>query len=375
MKATEPLIPIKGTILAIDDNSNVLELVRRGLARRGYHVVTTTHGNHALRLLPQIQPDLILCDVSMPEVDGYEVLERVQANSEWRSIPFVFLTAFAKNEHVRKGMVAGAHDYLTKPFSIKELEATIETQLNRVQQQREQVQAELDELRGKIAHSLPHELRTPLHIIKGYSALLMDEIEEETQSLQADMLNSIQAYTDRMHHIIENFLLYSQLMLKPESVTEDMIAFDSVSEAIAEEATTIARQYRREDDLELKLQPTHLKINPLHLYKIIQEVLDNAFKFSEADAPVQLITSQIGDAYHIYITDEGRGLTAKQLQNIGAYMQFDRHRYEQQGTGLGLAIARLLTEAYGGSLKLKSKVGEGTKVQIILKVSEVSARV
>lgn len=124
---------------------------------------------------------------------------------------------------------------------------------------------------------------------------------------------------------------------------------------------------KRENDLILKTQNAEIKISVEDLAKITKEIIDNAFKFSEAGTVVTVETSQTNDYFIAQITDNGRGILPEQIDNIGAYMQFERKIYEQQGMGLGLIIARKLTGLHNGILEIKSEREKTTKVTIYLK--------
>lgn len=199
-------------------------------------------------------------------------------------------------------------------------------------------------------------------------------LSEATQPLT---LAEIRAYgksivlsSQRLQHLIENYLLYVQLERYASDLqqTDDLASGDwiQVTDFISEVSAQVAVQHKREANLYVDIQPGSVHIPGKHLVKIVRELVDNAFKFSIAPAPVQVTGNRQGDQYVLAITDQGRGLAAENLAQIGAYMQFERSLYEQQGLGLGLVLAHRLTTLYGGQFHINSTVGAGTTVLVIL---------
>ncbi|RMD66913.1 ATP-binding protein [Candidatus Parcubacteria bacterium] len=146
----------------------------------------------------------------------------------------------------------------------------------------------------------------------------------------------------------------------------------SVSTTVPEVACSVAEKHQRSDDLQLDVEEGHVRVPAEKLRKIIEELVDNACKFSEAGKPVQLRGQLKGNAYVISVVDQGRGMTPEQISKIGPHMQFERDTYEQQGSGLGLIIAKRLTELMGGQLNIRSVYGEGTTVELLFTVAPQS---
>src|SRR5215831_3841679 len=161
-------------VLVIDDSADVSELIGETLKVNGYNVFVAEDGLEGVHLAQQYLPDLILCDVNMPQLDGYATLTALRQNSSTATIPFIFLTGIADKMNIRQGMELGADDYLTKPFTIAELIATVKARLEKQAAIKRQAERKLEELRGNISLALPHELLTPLTGILGLSSLLME---------------------------------------------------------------------------------------------------------------------------------------------------------------------------------------------------------
>jgi signal transduction histidine kinase len=235
-----------------------------------------------------------------------------------------------------------------------------------------QSEKKLDELRGNITLALPHELRTPLHGILGLASLM---IEDHATMKPADVLENARFIHDsasRLHRLIENFLIFSQieLMASESKRIETPLSAPPVKvhEVVPVLARAIAERYRRPADLKLDLDSADLLAPEDNFKKIIEELIDNAFKFSEAGQVVTVSSEMAQHTLTITITDHGRGMTAEQISKIAPHIQFDRKTYEQQGAGLGLIIAKKLTELLGGKLTIDSQPGIQTSVHLSFEV-------
>jgi len=137
----------------------------------------------------------------------------------------------------------------------------------------------------------------------------------------------------------------------------------AVDQCIPEWAKNVAVRHKREADLALRVEPIKVLIPSENLQKMVEELVDNAFKFSEPGKPVSVGAAIAGDQFELTIADKGRGMTAEQISNIAPHIQFDRKTYEQQGAGLGLVIAKRMTELLGGQFSITSKPGVETVVR------------
>ena len=356
------------TILVIEDNEQVRENIEDILFLENFKVITAENGQSGLYLAKAVVPDLILCDIMMPKLDGYGVLAQLRKEPSTATIPLIFLTAKADRLYVRQGMELGADDYITKPFTHKELIAAIATRLDKQALVTQKNQRTLNELRTSITHSLPHELRTPLNGIMGFSQLLISEIEDLDREEIQEMAQSIKTASERLYRLIQNFLLYANLEViatDSERVEALRSAQTSSATVIMEQAYQTANEAHRAKDLTLDLQESSVQIAADKLAKIVAELLDNAFKFSEPGTPVT-IKSRCEEQFRFSISDRGKGMTSEQISQVGAYRQFERKLYEQQGSGLGLAIAQRLVQLHNGQLTIDSSPKSGTIVQVCL---------
>jgi two-component system, sensor histidine kinase and response regulator len=355
-------------VLIIDDTEEVRMLISESLKIYGFDILAAEDGLKGTQLAKEHLPDLIICDIRMPKKDGYETLTALRDDEVTATIPFIFLSGASEKIDMRKGMELGADDYLTKPFTHKELMAAVNARLDKQADFQRQSEKKLDELRGNITMALPHELRTPLNGILGLASLMIDD---HTTMPAAEVLESAKFIHEsalRLHRLIENFLVYSQIQLmatKSERIdTTAGINPIPAHQVIPDLARPIAKRYKREADLDIHLAQASLLIPQDNFRKIIEELVENALKFSERGKPVHIISEISNSTYNITIADHGRGMTPEQIARIGPHIQFDRKIYEQQGSGLGLIIAKRLTELLGGQFSIHSKPGVETTVKV-----------
>src|SRR4051812_47807508 len=359
-------------VLVIDDTAEVRMIIEESLKIYGFTTLAANDGVGGVEMARQHSPDLIICDINMPNMDGYETLTAIRTNDATATTPFIFLSGAAEKPNVRRGMELGADDYLTKPFTHKELITAVNARLTKRAELERQSEKKLDELRGNITLALPHELRTPLHGILGLSSLM---IEDHATMKPADVLENarfIHESASRLHRLIENFLVFSQIELMASESKRIETPLNTppvkVHEVIPPLAKAVAERFRRPADLRLDLEPAELLAPEDNFRKIIEELIDNAFKFSEPGKQVTVAAEMAQHTLTITITDHGRGLTAEQISNIAPHIQFDRKTYEQQGAGLGLVIATRLTELLGGRIEIESQPGIQTCVKVSFEV-------
>ncbi len=355
-------------VLAIDDSAEIRMIMQETLNLFGFQTLTAEDGLTGIDMAQQHLPDLIICDINMPKLDGYDTLRAMREREATATIPFIFLSGSTDKITIRKGMELGADDYLTKPFSPKELMAAVNTRLEKQAELQRFSDRKLNELRGNLTLALPHELRTPLNGIMGLAHLMIEDYAHMPPDEVLDSARFIYESALRLHRLIENFLVYSQIELM-SSESKAILIPDSIKPMAAQElvpalARKIAARHKREGDLLLKIENASLLVPPENLAKIVEEITDNAFKFSEPGKPVLVAAEMQAGQFLLSVADKGRGMTSDQISRIGPHMQFERKTFEQQGAGLGLFIAKRITELLGGHLLIDSKPPHGTTVKV-----------
>src|SRR5208283_860858 len=268
-------------ILIIDDEGDYRGMIATTLKMAGYDISEATNGLDGLAAVKFDHPDLVLCDINMPKMDGYTLLGTLKEDDECASIPFIFLTGDTAKSDMRQGMQLGADDYLTKPFTSEELITAIETRLHRKKGLQRYYESQFDDIKTSIVRSLPHEFRTPLHAILGYAQILQEE-----SGLPATEIKEIGAFIHksgrRLHHLLENMILFGELQfwmndqnsiatMRRESVT-------LLREVVRSAAEQEAAAQKRPDSILIAVNELSVKIASQHLTKIMEELINNALK-------------------------------------------------------------------------------------------------
>ncbi len=372
------------SILIVDDEPLNFDVIEALLDEEGYVLHYASDGEQALQNLPIYSPDLIMLDVMMPGLDGIEVCRRIKQMPEWRMVPILMVTALTEKQDLALCLDEGANDFLSKPVNQVELRARVRSML-RIKRQHDMNQAltqrqsttidilksSLTELRSNVVMSLPHELNTSLNGISGIIELLLTQRAFLSYADVDELLELAQQSSKRLEKLIHRFLVYLQLKVDSHYEIEESsggaksLRFDSRSflGGCAKDQSIMAS---RQDDLECRLREAEITVNGNDLKFIIDELLENAFKFSMAGTPVTLGSDTVGNSLLIKVSDRGRGMTEAQMEKIGAFMQFERGYYEQQGIGLGLEIVQELAAFHGWAFKLISVFGQGTEASIEL---------
>jgi len=357
-------------ILVIDDETMLREAIVLGLRAENFEVFEAEDGISGMQLARSIHPDLIVSDINMRGMDGYDTLAALRTDKTTANIPFVLMTGRADLKGMRLGMSLGADDYLPKPFRLNELVDVVRTRIGKQQAIRQEAETRLSELRSNISMMLPHELLTPLTGIIGMAEMIVNEADTLTPNELREFGNDIKLSGVRLHRLIMNFLVYAQIemmTIQPERVRllreVNPIPVGGTVENTARRKT---QDVGRAADLQLDLQAGEVAMSESNLTKIVEELVDNACKFSSVGKPVVVRTLTDGSWTEINVTDQGRGMKSEHVANIGAYVQFERRIHEQQGSGLGLAIVSRLAELHGGQLTITSQPDMGTTVTVHL---------
>jgi two-component system, sensor histidine kinase and response regulator len=220
---------------------------------------------------------------------------------------------------------------------------------------------------------VPHELSTPLTGILEFTDILRTNWDSLPKKSALELLRHIQESGLRLRRLIENNIFCSELFAhavdprgprsSPEEQTENAGRF------VLSAARTFAAAHERAVDFNDGSGEVSLPVAPKYLAKTVEELLDNAFKFSGSNSPVTLHTSAVEGSFVIAVTDQGRGMTPEQIAGIGAYVQFDRATHEQQGVGLGLAVVAKIAEMHGGRISISSQAGRGTTATVSFPVA------
>jgi len=373
----------KQRVLVVEDHESLQAAICDLLESDGYEVFAASDGPQALRLMKENRPDLILSDINMPKMDGYELFETVQANQEWVPIPFIFLTSRAERADILKAKMLGSDEYITKPFDPDELLITIRARLERAQAIRKSTEAEFDLLKEQIVTVLGHELRTPLSFIKGYTELALEDIRLLPPEDLRMFLQGIRTGSDRLSKTIDDLLLLVRLDTGHTAEEYRLLArLCPDPGAVVTEVVEAFRQPALQEGVLLKTR-TEDRFSPVVMCRpllmdALQRLVENAIKFSRRDDErwVAVETHRIDTEFQISVKDNGIGIAPEALPSLfQRFQQINRAKMEQQGLGLGLAIAKELITLHNGTITVDSTPGQGSTFTVHLPLAKESAQV
>lgn len=345
-------------ILVVDDNRQIVDILRLGLMACGFDVLTATDGQQAIDRAVQELPDLILLDVMMPVMGGHEVCETLKDEPRTRDIPIIFVSACAEVPDRVQGLELGAVDYVTKPFDMNEVASRVRAALRTRARQVERTR-DLDKLKSDFVHLLTHEIATPLTAIQGFSELLEMGLSNMSPNTQMDCLRAINQSSRRLTGALDDFLCLAQggVLAPTGSVSLVKIIREQVDE-LAGEYTDRRQVVDVEAAADLPPVATHQRFLPRAVYHL----LANAFKFSPAGATVHVRVTREAGVVTMEVRDCGPGIPADVQEKIfDRFYQVDPSKTRAYaGMGIGLAVARTLARALRGDVNLRSSTPEGS---------------
>ncbi len=360
-------------LLVVDDTPANLQTLAAILKEKGYQISVATNGRQALEVVARVQPALILLDVMMPEMDGFETCRRLKADEHSRDIPVIFLTAKTETTDIVQGFELGAVDYVAKPFNTHELLARVGTHLALRRQQRELQEnyrrlSELERLRDSLVHMVVHDLRSPLLGLSGCLQMLQMDLADKLEAEQAEDLETALAAAQRLGGMVTSLLDVSRLEAGQMPLHKQSCDLRTV---IAEAIASLGGLTRdRQIVFAPGDQPVTLTCDPEVVGRIVANLLGNALKFTPASGEIRLAANLSDAQVKVAVADAGPGIPAAYRERI--FEKFGQVENRQEGkknsTGLGLTFCKLAVEAHGGTIGVDSEVGHGSTFWFTLPV-------
>jgi two-component system sensor kinase len=368
----------KPQILVVEDDRHLIEGIREILEINGYEVMTANNGEAGLEILRSYAkpPDLIVSDIMMPRMDGYDFCKEVRSLDKWAVIPFIFLTAKGERDDIKRGKSLGVDDYVVKPFDAEELLIVVKAKLETQQIRQKVWQDEVSNVKHNILTILNHEFRTPLTYVVAYADMLHRDADELSKEEMISFLRGINAGASRLRRLVESFILLVELETGEAADTFGwrqglMSNYMALLRSIAVKYTELAEEKQVTIEVDVESDLPAIKADHEYLTAALECLVDNAIKFSDKPGTVvKLSAYQEGEHVCLTVRDQGRGIPNYELKNIfQKFYQIDRNKYEDQGAGSGLAIVKGVIELHGGTIVVDSPPGEGTTFTIYLPIS------
>jgi len=383
------------TILIVDDNPQNLQVLAKILQENNYEIEFATNGEAALVWLKDKKFDLILLDINMPGMNGFEVCRKIRSNPELNNVHVIFLSADTDRESILKGFDFGAQDYVTKPFDSRELLARVRTHLalkdsleklenlnrsleekvaERTQQLKEaneKLEAsnikllDLDRAKTEFLHLISHEIRTPLNGILGPVELLKDTPNAHEIS---DLIEILDLSVKRLERFSLNALLITRLKTKQFEIRKDRIHLSNlINEVLDEEKEKFQSkniQVKRNDNISVDLIYGEVEL----IKKCIINILDNAMRFSPENNTVEINTYVEEQTIICEIKDNGKGFATGTVDHIFELFTTGDD-YKDNSIGIGLPIAKMIMEGHGGSIIISNNANGGAFVKLVFQNS------
>ncbi|MCX6120088.1 MAG: hybrid sensor histidine kinase/response regulator [Ignavibacteriales bacterium] len=369
MEPTEP------TILVVDDTEDNLDLLEFALKRKPVHMLRASSGKECLQLAAQHHPDVILLDIQMPEMDGFETLKRLRASKKSADIPVIFLTARRKDAlSIEQGLLLGAEEYLTKPIDTDELIVRTRS-LVRLKK----MEVELERTKADFMAMLIHDMRSPIGGISSILELLEEPLirGEVVQEVHKELLTSAEDATKRLLHLINDMLDLSKFEAGKMNLSREYIHIGKIADKIMNQMHPQFKQKGIHTKLVLEDDLPLISADSNKISQVFANILSNALKFTLSNGTVQIVIGKMqegtsaGECVWTAITNTGIGILPEELPTI-----FERYKQgiaseivQAKGTGLGLAICKLIVDAHGGSITAESEPGKLTVFRFTLPVN------
>ncbi|WP_242824648.1 response regulator [Clostridium tyrobutyricum] len=341
-------------ILLVDDTPEHIEFIVSILSQNDFKIRVATKGKTALKLLKQHIPDLILLDVYMPIMNGFQVCKLIKSNEAFSDIPIIFLTASNDEKSIEKGFELGAQDYVVKPFNSKELLARINTHI-KIKQQTETIKEAYKEL-DSFCYSVSHDLKAPLFSINKLIEFIFLDHSKSLNSDCIELLGSIKEKSDEVIKMITRLLEFSR-MCKLEMKMKDINLKQMFLGVYTE---LISLEPERDVNFNIEELPV-IKGDIIMIRLLVLNILSNALKYTgkKAHAIIEVTLKETKNDYIISVKDNGVGFDTKYSSRLFGVFERLHSENEFKGTGVGLAITQRILKRHKGKAWITGKVGKG----------------
>jgi len=385
----------KNQVLIVDDIPSNLNFLSEVLHEEGIGIMLATNGKDAIEIARQKLPDLILLDIAMPVMDGYEVCASLKEDPVTCDITVIYLTARTEPEDILKGFETGAVDYILKPFNAAELIARVKTHLDlkektealktvnalledQVKQRTSELTVSnvslkdanlklekayneltiLEQAKDEFIRHINHELRTPLQGIHGFTFILEDIV---TSPEQKEYIQAINSLVKRLVKLSEITLIITEIKANNQKILLKTISLQDTIHMLLEQFTSSNERIEILHDLAENLD---VKADQKLLLISLEQILDNAIKYSSEDKKIIIRTFRKNGNIMIEIADNGPGFSKNAMEHLYEFFSADNLKYRSHGFGIGLATAKTILNTMNAKLEINNLPGQGALVSI-----------
>lgn len=359
-------------ILIVDDVvSNVL-LLKILLSNEKFQVCTANNGTTCIEIAKKEHPDLILLDVMMPDISGFDTAVILKKDEETKEIPIIFLTALNTPADLVHGFKVGASDFLTKPFNKEELVMRVMQQISLVAAKRiiEQQNAELRATlsnRDKMYSVIAHDLRSPMASIRMVLNLVVASTSPELVGPELyELLDKANKESEDVHDLLDNLLKWTKSQTGRLNVVIQDLDLNDIIPGVVDIFEMIAQTKRIKLNLQISDAPLIVTADNDMLKTVVRNFLSNAIKFSPEDSSIEIIMTKEAEFAKVSVKDHGVGIAPERLGSIFHKGETTYGTGGEEGSGLGLQLCQDFARKIGGDCMVESVVGEGSTFSVLI---------
>jgi signal transduction histidine kinase len=357
----------KQVVLVIDDEQSNFDVIEILLFKEGYQLHYKNNGTEAIANLKEINPDIILLDVMMPDVDGIEICQQIKSNPQWQHIPIIIVTILSEKEDLVRCLEAGADDFVSKPINSNELWARVRSML-RIKSQYDHIQ-ETMLLREDMMQAIVHDLRNPLiGILLGCDSIKTMDIPDRAHK----RIEQIGKTVEQMRLLIDDILTIGRAESKKLVLNHGRINIDEMAQEAISNFEVIASSKQIQLLYELPQEPVYTSGDHNLLRRVLDNLIDNAIKFSPQRSPIMLKVEAVPETPHrpnlikIQVIDCGVGVSPTQKQVVFQKFEVGNIVYGVSQIGLGLFFCKMIVEAHHGVISVTNNQPKGAIFTILL---------
>ncbi len=364
-----------GFVLLVDDVKDNLDMLADMLENQNFRVKLALDGQEALEKIAEELPDLVLLDIQMPGMDGYEVCRRIKANPDTEQLPVIFLSALNETADIVRGFDVGGVDYVSKPFKFREVMARVESQI-KVSHQRKEIESlrerdrqqfeALAKMKNSFLYGTAHDLKNPLTGMLLYTQMLRSTSPDDGEELQ-NIADGIEVTARKMQRLVTDILDLAQMQ-----VGDQLNLIELTLQPILENVVQTASIFAREKEQMLVLHQPDEKIaypvDPSYFERMLDNLVSNALKYTPEGGEIHVSLRDCGDEYEIAVADSGVGIAEEDMPRLfeAFYRVRSATNKKIEGTGLGLSMVAAIVEEHNGNIYVESEVGVGSTFIITL---------